>query len=132
MSHFAQCQTEFRDAEALIAALVECGFEPSQTECHAEAAPLFGYLGDVRPQTAHVVIRRQHVGSGTNHVGWERQPDGTQRAWISEYDGRHRFDEPVQNRIKQDYPGQPRLAGPARDPPFDPVERQSREAQEPM
>jgi len=132
VSHFVQCQTEFRDAEALIAALVECGFEPSQTEGHAEAAPLFGYQGDVRPQKAHVVIRRQHVGSGANDVGWERQPNGTFKAWIGEFDGRHRFDEPVQNRIKQDCPGQPRLAGPARGPPFSPVERQSREAQEAM
>ena len=103
MSHFVECRTEFRDRQALVAALVECGFQESQIEVHAEAVPLYGYQGDVRPQKAHIVIRRQHVGPAANDVGWERQPDGTYRAWISEYDGRHRFDEAMQNRIRQEY-----------------------------
>jgi hypothetical protein len=75
--------------------------------------PLYGYQGDTRKQKAHVVIRRQHVGSGANDVGWERQPDGTYRAWISEFDAgvgpykhRHdsaRFNRAIQNRIRQEY-----------------------------
>ncbi len=113
MSHFVECQTEFRDPEALIAALVECGFSEDQIEVHSEAVPLYGYQGDVRPQNAHIVIRRQHIGSGANDVGWERQPDGTYRAWISEFDaglGQYshrqaaaRFNQAAQNRIKQEY-----------------------------
>ncbi|MCB9867740.1 MAG: DUF1257 domain-containing protein [Phycisphaerales bacterium] len=65
--------------------------------------PLYGYQDDVREQRAHIVIRRQHVGTAANDVGWERQADGTYRAWISEYDGRHRFNSEFQNRIKQEY-----------------------------
>jgi hypothetical protein len=65
--------------------------------------PLCGSRGDERPQRAHVVIRRQHVGPAANDVGWERQPDGTFRAWISEYDARTRFNAQLQNRIKQEY-----------------------------
>ncbi len=103
MSHFVACQTEFRDPQALIEALTSCGFEPSQIEVHAEAVPLYGYQGDQRPQQAHLVIRRQHVGQAANDVGWEKQADGTYRAWISEYDGRHRFNAGMQNRIKQEY-----------------------------
>ena len=103
MSHFVECQTEFRDPLALVAALVECGFEESQIEVHQEAVPLYGYQGDVRPQKAHIVIRRQHVGQAANDVGWERQVDGTYRAWISEYDRRHRFNDAMCNRIKQEY-----------------------------
>lgn len=38
-----------------------------------------------------------------NDVGWERQPDGTYRAWVSEYDARHRFDQAMQNKIRQEY-----------------------------
>jgi hypothetical protein len=34
MSHFVECRTEFRDQRALVAALVECRFEPSQIEIH--------------------------------------------------------------------------------------------------
>ena len=103
MSHYVECQTEFRDPQALVAALIECGFEPSQVEVHAEAVPLFGYRGDQQAQQAHIVIRRQHVGTAANDVGWERTPAGTYRAWISEYDSRHRFDQLMQNRIKQEY-----------------------------
>ena len=62
-----------------------------------------GYQGDERPQKAHILIRRQHVGTAANDVGWERQPDGSYRAWISEYDGQHRFNQQMQNRIKQEY-----------------------------
>ena len=103
MSHFVECQTEFRDPLALVAALVECGFEANQIEVHQDAVPLYGYRGDVRPQKAHVVIRRQHVGQAANDVAWELQTDGTYRAWISEYDRRHRFNESMCNRVKQLY-----------------------------
>jgi len=103
MSHFVECQTEFRDPQALVAALIACGFTAEQIEIHAEAVPLYGYQGDVREQTAHLVIRRQHVGTAANDVGWERQADGTYRAWISEYDGRHRFNPEFQNKIRQEY-----------------------------
>jgi hypothetical protein len=103
MSHFVECRTEFRDPQALVVALVECGFQESQIEIHDQAAPLYGYQGDQRPQRANIVIRRQHVGQAANDVGWERQADGTYRAWISEYDGRHRFNPQMQDRIKQEY-----------------------------
>ncbi|UCG16917.1 MAG: DUF1257 domain-containing protein [Phycisphaerales bacterium] len=103
MSHFVECQTEFRDPQALIAALIECGFRADQIEVHQEAVLLYGYRGDVRPQKAHVVIRRQHVGTAAKDVGWERPPNGTYRSWISEYDQRCRFDPAMQNRIKQEY-----------------------------
>ncbi len=103
MSHYVECQSEFRDPQALVAALIECGFDKSQIEVHAEAVPLYGYKGDQRAQQAHIVIRREHVGTAANDVGWERQPDGKYRAWISEYDSRHRFNEAMQNRVKQEY-----------------------------
>lgn len=103
MSHYVECKPGFKDREALIEALVAVGFERSQIEVHAEAVPLFGYRGDERLQRAHVIIRREHVGPAANDVGWERLPDGTYRAWISEYDARHRFNGETQDRIKQEY-----------------------------
>ena len=81
MSHFVECNSEFRDPRALLAALVECGFQESQIEVPPAAVPLYGYQGDARPQQAHILIRRQHIGSGANHVGWQRLPDRTHRAW---------------------------------------------------
>ena len=113
MSHFVECQTEFCDPEALVAALVECGFREDQIEVHDEAATLHGYQGDVRPQKAHIVIRRKHVGTGANDVGWERQPNATYRAWISEFNAgvgpfahrqaTARFNQTMQNKIRQEY-----------------------------
>ena len=103
MSHYVECKPGFKDQQALIDALVAVGFDRSQIEVHAETAALFGYQGDERPQRAHIVIRREHVGQAANDVGWERLSDGTCRAWISEYDGRHRFNPETQNRIKQEY-----------------------------
>ncbi len=64
---------------------------------------MFGYQGDVRPQKASIIIRRQHVGTAADDVEWERQPDGSYRARISEYDVRHRFQPALQNRIRQQY-----------------------------
>ena len=103
MSHYVECRPGFKDREALIDALLEVGFERGQIETHNAAAQLYGYEGDERSQRAHIVIRRQHVGSAANDVGWERMADGTYRAWISEYDAHHRFNPEVQNRIKQEY-----------------------------
>ncbi len=113
MSHFVECQTVFRDPQALIAALGECGFAREHIEVHAQAVPLLGYHGDVRPQKAHLVIRREHVGQGANDVGWERQADGAYRAWISEFDAgvgayahrapEARLGQATQNRIRQEY-----------------------------
>ena len=103
MSHYVECTPGFKDQQALIEALVAVGFERSHIEVHAEIAALFGYQGDERSQRAHIVIRRQHVGQAANDVGWERLSDGTYRAWISEYDARHRFNPEMQNRIKQEY-----------------------------
>ena len=103
MSHYVECRPGFKDQQALIEALVAVGFERSQIEVHQTAVPLFGYRGDERPQRAHIVIRREHVGPAANDVGWERQPDGTFRAWISEYDARTRVSAQLQNRIKQEY-----------------------------
>jgi hypothetical protein len=113
VSHFVECQTQFRDPQALVEALRECGFDPAAIEIHEQPVPLLGYQGDVRPQQAHVVIRREHVGPGANDVGWERQPDGSYRAWISEFDAgvgpyahraeEARFNDAVQGRIRQEY-----------------------------
>lgn len=103
MSHYVECIPGFKDQQALIEALVAAGFERNQIEVHEETVSLFGYQGDERPQRAHIVIRREHVGNAANDVGWERLPDGTFRSWISEYDARHRFNPQMQNRIKQEY-----------------------------
>jgi hypothetical protein len=103
MSHYSQVQIEFRDELALIAALERMGFK-GKVEVHQTPQPLFGYQGDVRPQKAHIIIRREHVGQAANDLGFERQPDGRYRAWVSDYDQTYNSYNAVWlGRLKQAY-----------------------------
>jgi hypothetical protein len=86
MSHFTQLRTKITDVPHLVAALGDVGYET--VEVHESAQQLYGYLGDVRAQRAEVIVRRAHVGVSSNDLGFERQPDGTFRAWISDFDAR--------------------------------------------
>ena len=90
-----------------MAALSRLGFE-GKVEVHKEAQALYGYQGDARAQKAHIIIRREHVGSYANDIGFERQPDGSYRAWISEFDqtrtsGGTRYDDKWLGQLKQAY-----------------------------
>jgi len=105
MSHYSEVQVEFRDGAALVAALERLGFQ-GKVEVHQEAQSLYGYRGDVRPQKAHVIIRRQHVGPAANDIGFERQSDGTYRVWISEFDQSptgNNYGTVWQGKLKQAY-----------------------------
>jgi hypothetical protein len=84
MSHFTVLRTHITDVESLVKALAELGFP--QVEVHQTAQHLYGYQGDVRPQTAEVIIRRQFIGRASNDIGFKRQEDGTFDAIISDYD----------------------------------------------
>lgn len=84
MSHFSRLRTRLVDAEALVAALKVMGFR--DVELHDEAQHLYGFLGDVRQQTAEVIIRRSHIGKLSNDIGFKRGADGIFDAVISNYD----------------------------------------------
>jgi hypothetical protein len=86
MSEFVECETKIKDRKALIEALIEMGWRKDQIEVHDTPQHLYGYQGDKRSQTAHVIIRKQHVGSSSNDIGFLRKSDGTFEAIISEYD----------------------------------------------
>jgi hypothetical protein len=73
------------DAECLLDALADLGFEPSKVEVHEQAVALVGYEGAAREQRAHIIIRRQHIGSASNDVGFVRTPTGL-RLIVSGYD----------------------------------------------
>jgi hypothetical protein len=103
MSHYSQVAIEITDEGCLLAALKRLGFE-GKVEVHKEAQPLYGYQGDVRSQKAHVIIRRQFVGTAANDIGFERQPNGSYRVWVSEFDQNHnKYDDTWLGRLKQSY-----------------------------
>jgi len=74
----------FKDRRLLLAALADVGYPDVE---QGEALSLFGYQGDRRPETAEIVVRRQHVGAASNDLGFTR----TERGYVpivSEYDQR--------------------------------------------
>jgi len=60
-------------------------------------------MGDVRPQKAHIIMRREHVGQAANDLGFERQANGKYRAWVSEFDQRHGYGDAWMGKLKQAY-----------------------------
>lgn len=72
----------FKDVALLIAALGELGY--TQVE-QGESLALYGYLGDERKERAQLVIRRKHIGSASNDLGFMRTAEGYIPI-ISEYD----------------------------------------------
>jgi hypothetical protein len=100
MSHFTSIKTQIKNQDALVKALADIGFE--NLEVHETAQHLYGYQGDVREQTAEVIIRRQYIGAGSNDIGFKQQPDGQFEAIISEYD-RHKYSQDWLNGLTQRY-----------------------------
>ena len=47
----------------------------------------YGYQGDRRPETAELVVRRRHLGTASNDLGFARTPHGYVPI-VSDYDQR--------------------------------------------
>ena len=75
---------QFRDLGLLRVALEDLGFATVE---EGDQLPLYGYQGDERPEIAELVIRRQHLTSASNDLGFQRTKDGYVPI-ISEYDTR--------------------------------------------
>jgi len=100
MSHYTVMETAFVDTSCLVEALKALGL--CEVEVHSEKTNLYGFQGDVRPQQAEIVVRRQYVGSASNDIGFARQANGTYTAIISDYD-RHRYNDQWIGKLKQQY-----------------------------
>jgi hypothetical protein len=84
MSHYTSVQTCMTEPKFLALALADMNF--AQVEVHDIAQPLIGVGGDVRTQTAEVIVRKQHIGWLSNDIGFKRTPQGRFEAIISDYD----------------------------------------------
>ena len=89
----------FKSRELLLAALAELGYGAVEEGVHL---PLYGYQGDRRPETAELVIRRQHVGHASNDVGFARTDQGYVPI-ISEYDQQTLLDGHFLVRLRTAY-----------------------------
>jgi hypothetical protein len=88
-----------KDRRLLLAALADLGYAEVE---EGEALPLYGYRGDRRPETAEVVVRRHHLGSASNDLGFARTPDGFVPI-VSEYDQRVLHDGRFLVRLRTAY-----------------------------
>jgi len=100
VSHFTIIKTQLRDGKLLCQALHKLGF--STVELHDTPQPLYGYEGDVRPERAEIIIRRQFISEFSNDIGFQRQKDGSYSAIISDFD-RSRYDQQWLGKLAQCY-----------------------------
>jgi hypothetical protein len=84
MSAYITIETKITDENMLLQALADLGI--TEVERHEVAQHLYGYQGDERSETAEIIIRREHVGEGSNDIGFKRRADGTFEAIVSEFD----------------------------------------------
>lgn len=66
------------------------GLKENQLNINKEAQQLQGYQGDLRSQTAEIIIPRAVVGGCSNDIGFKLQEDGSYGAIISDYDKTNR------------------------------------------
>ena len=103
MSLYCSVKTQFKNQDALVAALAETGnWTVEQIGRYDIAENLFGYKGDRRAEVAHVIIKKQHVGSCSNDIGFIRNSDGTYSAIISKYD-QGKYNDAWLKRLKKNY-----------------------------
>lgn len=102
MSHFTAIKTEIREVKALVKALEDIGFQ-DKIEVHEKAESLYGFQGDLRPETAEVIIRRKYLGSASNDIGFKKQEDGSYEAVISDYDRAYKYTQQWLNQLTQRY-----------------------------
>lgn len=100
MSAYHEYETTMQNQDCLVDALKDMGYDP---QVHETAAALTGYQGDKRKQTAEIIIPRSQVGGASNDVGYKRQPDGTFKAIVSDYDGGYHFNKDKQKQVLQNY-----------------------------
>lgn len=88
MSAYHTQKTQYKDRDCLIAALNAQGYK--DVEVHEVATNLYGYHGDMRAQKANVIVRRKHISSAANDLGFVKSEDGTYSAIVSAFDsGKH-------------------------------------------
>jgi hypothetical protein len=73
-----------------------------EVESHEIADSLLGFQGDVRAETAEVIIRRKFVGPSSNDIGFKRMESGNFKPIISQFDS-HTYNQGWQDTLSQRY-----------------------------
>ena len=83
MSKFKIIRSKMRSRPLLVKALEGLGYV---VEDHDEPQALRGYLGDVRGDKAHVIVRRNQISAYANDLGFYQNEDGTISTIVSDWD----------------------------------------------
>jgi hypothetical protein len=102
LSHYTKLVTKIKNRNSLVKALQRAGFKQDQIEIHDNAQHLYGYHGDERPETANVILRRKHIGSASNDIGFKLNKNGTYEAIISDYD-KHTYNDQWMKDLTTNY-----------------------------
>lgn len=102
MSAYITLETPMIDRACLLAALEEMGFGSGCVEVHEEPVELVGYRGRARTQRAHIIVRREHLSSSSNDMGFLRTESGY-RAIISDYDRAGRLGRSWMTQLRESY-----------------------------
>ena len=72
----------------MVQALNDVGY--ADVEVHETSQTLYGYHNDARDERAHIIVRRKHIGSAANDLGFLRNADGSYSQIVSDFDqGKH-------------------------------------------
>jgi hypothetical protein len=100
---YCQVATKFKNEGALIIALMETGeWTKEQIEVHPEAQHLYGFQNDMRKDTAHIIVRKKHIGRASNDIGFRKTESGEYEAIISKYD-RRKYNDKWLGQLKGNY-----------------------------
>ena len=100
MSAYGEFETIMCEERFLVEGLSNMGYH---VEVSSQGAALVGYQGDERPEKAHVIIRRGHLDSASNDIGFARGADGRFRAILSEYDRSIGYSDQWLGKVQQHY-----------------------------
>jgi hypothetical protein len=99
MSAFRQMNTVMNDSAALVKSLKK---RFKEVEKHVSPQSLYGHHNDIRPEKAEICIRRKHVGSASNDIGFAKNEKGNYTAIISAYD-QGKYNEKWLDALTTDY-----------------------------
>jgi hypothetical protein len=90
MSEYRVVESQIHDPKAIVAGLIALGIPKEAITVSKTPQPLYGYSGDLRKETAEIVVKRGAVdnylsGGASNDLGFKKV-DGKYQAVVSAYD----------------------------------------------
>ena len=102
MSKYLKVKCEYVSREHLRKALQAAGVEFEETRASEPESHLVGYHGDTREETATFIVRRTHIGSSSNDLGWHWNGKAFEEI-VSEFDSTREGTTKIRNSVRKEY-----------------------------